>query len=110
MSVDVGLRNLIETTRGLSRMYFSMVRAAIDMTRVGMDSYLSVCETLLRQLLPSEGYESLRRTMSAYIESQDKLLESFKKLLDAFEEQQNSVFDRVIELMGAAPKKEKPST
>ncbi|MEM4699493.1 MAG: hypothetical protein QXT74_00915 [Candidatus Nezhaarchaeales archaeon] len=109
MSAEVGLRGLVETTRGLFKMYFSMVRAAIDMTRVGMDSYLSLCETFLRQLLPSEGYESIRRTVSTFIESQDKLLESFKKLLDAFEEQQSSVFDRVAELIGITPKKERPS-
>ncbi|MCX8204051.1 MAG: hypothetical protein N3H31_00035 [Candidatus Nezhaarchaeota archaeon] len=104
MSVDVGVRNFLEATRGLSRMYFSMVKAAIDMTRVGMESYMGMLEGFLKQILPSEGYEGVRRTMGAYIDSQAKLLENFRKLLDALEGQQDSIFDRVIELLGAAPK------
>lgn len=88
-------------------MYFSMVRAAIDMTRVGMDSYFVMFESILRQLLPSEGFEGVKRTISTYIESQNKLLENFRKLFDTLEGQQDSIFDRVVELLGAASKKEK---
>jgi hypothetical protein len=60
----------------------------------------------MRQFVPSESYNSVKKTIDLYIESQAKVFDNFKKLLEQFEKQQDEIFSRLIE-MGekAAPKK-----
>ena len=91
-------KDFLEMQKGFMKMGFAISRTTIDMLRAAMDSYVSMYEMYLRQFVPSESYESLKKAVNLYTESQSKVFENFKKLLEQFEKQQEEIFNRVIEI------------
>jgi hypothetical protein len=92
------LKDYLEVVRGFYKMGFSVAKTTLDMIKVAMDSYVSMYELYMRPILPSEAYESMKKTIEAYLESQGKVFENFKKLLDSFEKQQDEIFNKFSEM------------
>ncbi|MCQ8898098.1 MAG: hypothetical protein NQU48_01470 [Hadesarchaea archaeon] len=91
-------KDYLEMVRGFYKMGFSVARTTLDMMKVAMDSYVNLYELYMRPLLPAEVYESMKKTLEAYLESQGRVFENFKKLLDSFERQQDEVFSKFLEM------------
>ncbi len=91
-------RDFVETVRGFYKMGFVSGKTTLDLMKVGLDGYLSMYEMYLRQFMPSETFESVKKTMDIYVESQSKVLDNFKKLVDQIEKQQDEIFSRLVEL------------
>lgn len=97
--------DFVETMRGLTKMGFATGKTTLDLTRLGLESYVNMYGIYMRQFLPSEGFEGVKKTMDIYLESQAKVLDSFKKLIDQIEKQQDEVFNRLAEVGKAEKKK-----
>lgn len=91
-------KDFVEAVRGFYKMGFAIGKTTLDMMKVTMDSYVSMYEFYLRQFVPSESYESVKKTVDIYLESQSKIFENFKKLLDQFEKQQDEIFSKMVEV------------
>lgn len=99
-------REFMDAVRSMYKMGFAVGKSMMDMVKIAMDSYMSMYEMYMRQLIPSESYENVKKTIDLYIESQTKVFENFKKLLEQFEKQQDEIFARMVEFgEKAAPKK-----
>jgi len=100
-------RDFLETVKGFYKMGFAIGRTTLDMMKVVGDSYVSLFELYLRQLLPSETFESMKKTIDLYMDSQSKVFENFKKLMEQFEKQQDEIFSKIAEVgeKVTAPKK-----
>ena len=96
--------DFVETVRGIYKMGFAGSKTTIDLMKVGVDSYLSMYEVYMRQFLPSESLESIKKTMQIYADSQAKVLDNFKKLIEQIEKQQDEIFSRLSEI-GRSDKK-----
>ncbi len=92
------LKDYLEMVRGFYKMGFSVARTTLDMMKVAMDSYVNLYELYMRPLLPAEVYESMKKTVETYLESQGRVFENFKKLLESFEKQQDEVFNKFLEM------------
>lgn len=91
-------KDFVETVRGFYKMGFVSGKTTLDLMKVGLDSYLSMYEVYLRQFMPQESFERVKKTMGIYVDSQSKVLDNFKKLLDQVEKQQDEIFNRLIEI------------
>uniref|UniRef100_A0A7C3MFQ9 Phasin family protein n=1 Tax=Archaeoglobus fulgidus TaxID=2234 RepID=A0A7C3MFQ9_ARCFL len=91
-------KEFMETVRGFYKMGFAITKTTLDMMKILGDSYISLYELYLRQLIPSETYEGIKKTIDLYMESQTKVFDSFRKLVDQFEKQQDEIFSKVVEL------------
>lgn len=101
------LKDYLEMVRGFYKMGFAIAKTTLDMMKVAMDSYVNMYGLYMRGILPSEAYESLKKSVDLYLESQARVFENFKKLVESFEKQQDEVFNRFVELAEkAVPKKQ----
>ncbi len=103
--IGVEFADILETVRGFSKMGFGVGRTNLDLMRVAADSYVSMYEFYIKQMVPSESFESIRKVLSLYSESQNKVFDNFKKLLDQLEKQQDEMFSRLLDI--TKPKEEK---
>ncbi|MEM3796335.1 MAG: hypothetical protein QXJ98_03560, partial [Archaeoglobaceae archaeon] len=83
------MKELMEAGRGFYKMGFGIARTSLDLLKVAMDSYVSMYEFYVKQFVPSESFESIRKAIQLYTESQTKVFDNFKKLLDQLEKQQD---------------------
>ncbi len=100
-------KEMMEGVRGFYKLGFAIAKTTLDMMKVAMDSYVSMYDLYMRQFVPSESYNSVKKTMDLYIESQAKVFENFKKLLEQFEKQQDEIFGQFIEMSKKATPKKK---
>ncbi len=98
-------KDFLETMRGFYKMGFGIGKTSLDLIKVAADSYVSLYEVYLRQIVPSEVFESIKKSIDLYAESQAKVFENFRKLLDQLEKQQDEVFRRMIEISEKVQKK-----
>ncbi|MFN3384737.1 MAG: hypothetical protein ACK401_07565 [Archaeoglobaceae archaeon] len=92
------MKELMEAGRGFYKMGFGIARTSLDLLKVAMDSYVSMYEFYVKQFVPSESFESVRKAIQLYAESQTKVFENFKKLLDQLEKQQDEIYSRMLEI------------
>ncbi|RLI81995.1 hypothetical protein DRP07_06130 [Archaeoglobales archaeon] len=97
-------KDFLETTKFFYKMGFSMTKTTLDMLKVASDSYVSMYELYLKQVVPSESFDSLKKTIDLYVESQSKVIDNFKKLLDQIEKQQEEMFSKFGEYAKAVEK------
>jgi uncharacterized protein Yka (UPF0111/DUF47 family) len=97
------MKDFLEAGRGFYKMGFAVAKTTLDLVKVSMDSYISMYEFYVRQFVPSESFESIKKAIQLYTESQSKVFENFKKLLDQVEKQQDEIYSRMLEM---APKLE----
>jgi hypothetical protein len=98
------MKEMMEAGRGFYKMGFGIAKTTLDLLKVSMDNYVSMYEFYMRQLLPGEGFESLKKAIQLYTESQNRVFDNFKKLLDQLEKQQDEIYSRMLEI---TPKEEK---
>lgn len=98
-------KDFMEASRGFYKMGFAIAKTTLDMMKVAADSWVNLYEMYLRTFVPSESYESVKKTIDLYIESQAKVFDNFKKLLDQFEKQQDELFKSVVEVTEKTTKK-----
>ncbi len=92
------MKELMEAGRGFYKMGFGIAKTSLDLLKVAMDSYVSMYEFYVKQFVPSESFESVRKAIQLYAESQTKVFENFKKLLDQMEKQQDEIYSRMLEM------------
>ncbi|MEM2866287.1 MAG: hypothetical protein QXM46_00045 [Candidatus Hadarchaeales archaeon] len=92
------LKDYLEMVRGFYKMGFAVAKTTLDMIKVAMDSYVNMYELYMRSFLPSEAYESMKKSVSLYLESQERVFENFRKLVESFEKQQDEVFSKFAEM------------
>ncbi|MEM4279055.1 MAG: hypothetical protein QXP28_01265 [Archaeoglobaceae archaeon] len=92
------MKELMEAGRGFYKMGFGIARTSLDLLKVAMDSYVSMYEFYVKQFVPSESFESIRKAIQLYTESQTKVFDNFKKLLDQLEKQQDEIYSRMLEM------------
>ena len=101
-------KDFLEMSKAFYKMGFSIAKTMLDLTKVAGDSYVSMYEFYLKQIVPSESFESLKKTIEVYNESQAKVFENFKKLIDQIEKSQDELLNRFTEVTkSVTPKKEK---
>lgn len=98
-------KDFVETMRGLAKMGFTTGKTTLDLMRVGLESYLNMYSVYMRQFMPSESFESIKKTLDVYLESQAKVFDNFKKLIDQIEKQQDEIFNRLSEVSTTPEKK-----
>ncbi|MCS7122239.1 MAG: hypothetical protein NZ895_06550 [Archaeoglobaceae archaeon] len=91
-------KDFVEAFKGFYKMGFAVAKTSLDMMKVAMDSYVVLYEYYIKSFVPTETYESVKKTVSIYMESQAKVFENFKKLLESFEKQQDEIISRFTEL------------
>lgn len=91
-------KDYLEAFKGFYKMGFALAKTTLDMVKVAMDSYVTLYEYYIKTFVPTESYESIKKTVSVYMESQAKVFENFKKLLESFEKQQDEMLARFTEL------------
>jgi ubiquinone biosynthesis protein UbiJ len=101
------IRDFVDMQRSFLKMGFAIGRTTLDMLKAAVDSYVSMYEMYLRQFVPSESYESVKRAIDIYMESQSKVYDNFKKLLDQFEKQQEEILSRFVEIAEKVTPKKK---
>ncbi|MEM0203487.1 MAG: hypothetical protein QXO16_05740 [Archaeoglobaceae archaeon] len=92
------MKELMEAGRGFYKMGFGIARTSLDLLKVAMDNYVSMYEFYVKQFVPSESFESIRKAIQLYAESQTKVFDNFKKLLDQLEKQQDEIYSRMLEM------------
>lgn len=92
------MKELMEAGRGFYKMGFGVAKTSLDLLKVAMDSYVSMYEFYVKQFVPSESFESIRKAIQLYAESQAKVFENFKKLLEQLEKQQDEIYSRMLEI------------
>ncbi|MEM4645133.1 MAG: hypothetical protein QW421_03155 [Archaeoglobaceae archaeon] len=92
------MREFLEAGRGFYKMAFGIAKTSLDLLKVGMDSYISMYEFYIRQLVPGESFESIRKAIQLYSDSQTKVFESFKKLIEQIEKQQDEIYNKMLEM------------
>ncbi len=90
-------KDFMESWRAFYKMGYSIGKTNLELTKLAMDTFASMYELYVRQFMPSEVSENIRKSVNLYIESQSKVFENFKKLLDQLEKQFDDVFDKIIE-------------
>ncbi len=90
-------KDFIESWKAFYKMGYSIGKTNLELTRLAMDSFVSMYELYVRQFLPSELSENIKKSMSLYMESQSKVFENFKRLMDQLEKQSDEIFDKIIE-------------
>ncbi|MCS7143673.1 MAG: hypothetical protein NZ879_01480 [Archaeoglobaceae archaeon] len=93
------MKEFMEAGKGFYKMGFGIARTTLDLLKVGVDSYISMYEFYVKQFVPSESFESVRRAIQLYADSQAKVFESFKKLLEQLEKQQDEIYNRMLEIV-----------
>ncbi len=101
------LRDFVETGKVFYKMGFSITKTTLDLLKVASDSYISMYELYLRQMLPSESFESVKKALNAFAESQSKVFESFRKMLEQMEKQQDEIINRFTEFLKPPAEKKK---
>ncbi|RLB11784.1 MAG: hypothetical protein DRG27_00470 [Deltaproteobacteria bacterium] len=91
-------KDFIESWKAFYKMGFSVGKTNLELTKLAMDSFASMYELYVRQFLPSEVSENIKKSMNLYMESQSRVFENFKRLMDQLEKQSDEIFDRIIEL------------
>jgi len=97
--------DFVETVRGFTKMGFATGKTMLDLVKLGLESYMNMYSIYMRQFMPSESFESIKKTVDIYLESQAKVLDNFKKLIDQIEKQQDKIFNRLSEVGKTAEKK-----
>ncbi|MEM4712124.1 MAG: hypothetical protein QXI78_03680, partial [Archaeoglobaceae archaeon] len=92
------MKELMEAGWGFYKMGFGIARTSLDLLKVAMDNYVSMYEFYVKQFVPSESFESIRKAIQLYAESQTKVFDNFKKLLDQLEKQQDEIYSRMLEM------------
>lgn len=90
-------KDFIESWKAFYKMGFSIGKTNLELTRLAIDSFMSMNEIYVRQFFPSEVSENIKKSMNLYMESQSRVFENFKKLLDQLEKQSDEIFNRIIE-------------
>ncbi len=90
-------KDFVEMSKAFYKMGFSVTKTMLDLMKVASDSYVSMYEFYLKQVVPSESFESLKKTIELYTESQNKVFENFKKLIDQLEKSQDELVNRFAE-------------
>lgn len=98
------MKDFLEAGRGFYKMGFGVAKTTLDLLKVSMDSYISMYEFYIKQFVPSESFESIRKAIQLYNESQTRVFENFKKLLEQIEKQQDEIYSKMLEI---TPKEEK---
>ncbi len=98
-------QDYVETLRGFTKMGFATGKTTLELVKVGLESYSNMYSVYMRQFLPSESFESIKKAMDIHIESQTKVLDNFKKLVEQFEKQQEELFSRLSEVVKNPEKK-----
>ncbi|MEM1578149.1 MAG: hypothetical protein QXN34_03295 [Archaeoglobaceae archaeon] len=98
------MKEFLEAGRGFYKMGFGVAKTTLDLLKVSMDSYISMYEFYLKQFVPSESFESIRKAIQLYTESQTRVFENFKKLLEQLEKQQDEIYSKMLEM---TPREEK---
>ncbi|RLB12566.1 MAG: hypothetical protein DRG39_01565 [Deltaproteobacteria bacterium] len=97
-------KDFIESWKAFYKMGYSIGKTNLELTKLAMDSFGSMYEIYVRQFMPSEVSENIKKSMAVYMESQARVFDNFKKLVDQLEKQSDEIFDRIIEFgMKAAP-------
>lgn len=91
-------KDFMESWKAFYKMGFSIGKTNLELTRLAMDSFGSMYELYVRQYMPSEVSENIKKSISLYMESQARVFENFKKLVDQLEKQSDEIFDRLVEL------------
>lgn len=91
-------KEFMETLKGFYKMGFATASTTLDMMKALGDSYINLYELYMRQLIPSENYEGIKKKIDLYMESQTKVFDSLKKLVDQFEKLQDEIFNKMVEL------------
>ncbi len=91
-------RSWVEVWRSIYKAGFAMGKTTLDLVKVGTNNYLNMYELYMKYLVPSETFETIRRTLELYADSQAKVIDSIKKLVDPFERQVDEIFDRLLEV------------
>ena len=100
-------KNFVEMSKAFYKMGFSTAKTTLDLMKVAMDSYVSMYEFYLRQVVPSESFESIKKTIGLYLDSQNKVFENFRRLIDQLEKTQDELFNKLSEYTKTFTKKEK---
>ncbi len=90
-------KDYLEMSKAFYKMGFSIAKTMLDLTKVASDSYVSMYEFYLKQTVPSESFDSIKKTIELYSNSQAKVFENFKKLIDQIEKSQDEMMNRVLE-------------
>ncbi len=90
-------KDFIESWKAFYKMGYSIGKTNLELVKLAMDSFVSLYEIYVRQFLPSEVYENIKKSISLYVESQAKVFENFKRLMDQLEKQTDEIFDKIIE-------------
>lgn len=92
------MKELMEAGKGFYKMGFGIAKTSLDLLKVAMDSYVSMYEFYMKQFVPSESFESIRKAIQLYAESQTKVFENFRKLIEQLEKQQDEIYSKMLEM------------
>ena len=90
-------KDFIESWKAFYKMGYSIGKTNLELTKLAMDSFASMFELYVRQFMPSEVSDNIKKSMSIYMESQSRVFDNFRKLVDQLEKQSDEIFDRIIE-------------
>lgn len=93
----VEFKDFMESWKAFYKMGYSIGRTNMELTKLAVDSFGNMYEIFVRQFMPSEVADNLRKSIGVYMESQSKVFDNFRKLVDQLERQFDDVFDRMIE-------------
>uniref|UniRef100_A0A7C4W2M2 Phasin family protein n=1 Tax=Geoglobus ahangari TaxID=113653 RepID=A0A7C4W2M2_9EURY len=91
-------KDYLEMSKAFYKMGFSIAKTILDLTKVASDSYVSMYEFYMRQIVPSESFDSIKKTIELYNNSQAKVFENFKKLIEQVEKSQDEMMNRLLEV------------
>ena len=91
-------KDYLEMSKAFYKMGFSIAKTMLDLTKVASDNYISMYEFYMRQIVPSESFDSMKKTIELYTNSQAKVFENFKKLIDQVEKSQDEMMNRLLEV------------
>ena len=91
-------KDYLEMSKAFYKMGFSIAKTMLDLTKVASDNCVSMYEFYMRQIVPSESFDSMKKTIELYTNSQAKVFENFKKLIDQVEKSQDEMMNRLVEV------------
>jgi len=100
-------KDYLEMSKAFYKMGFSIAKTMLDLTKVASDNYVNMYEFYLKQIIPSESFESMKKTIELYTNSQAKVFENFKKLIDQLEKSQDEMMNRIAEFTKTTTKEAK---
>ena len=100
-------KDFLETGKFFYKMGFSVTKTTLDLLKVANESYVSMYELYLRQFVPSESFESIKKGLDMYVESQNRVFDNFRKLIDQIEKQQDEMANRIAEYFKSVEEKKK---